>query len=123
MFSITRRPSTTVGALLLCLGAQRVFGFSIMPEQSQKQSLSPTRLLAATALPLDTITPPTPLEAEESKVGVLLLNLGGPETGDDVEGEWWFPWLLSLVIICHTRATTFFSPSAFSLRFLVQSLC
>jgi ferrochelatase len=57
-----------------------------MPEQSQKQSLSPTRLLAATALPLDTITPPTPLEAEESKVGVLLLNLGGPETGDDVEG-------------------------------------
>eukprot|EP00568_Trieres_chinensis_P000613 CAMPEP_0183292450 /NCGR_PEP_ID=MMETSP0160_2-20130417/1492_1 /TAXON_ID=2839 ORGANISM="Odontella Sinensis, Strain Grunow 1884" /NCGR_SAMPLE_ID=MMETSP0160_2 /ASSEMBLY_ACC=CAM_ASM_000250 /LENGTH=509 /DNA_ID=CAMNT_0025453397 /DNA_START=86 /DNA_END=1615 /DNA_ORIENTATION=- len=25
-------------------------------------------------------------EAEETKVGVLLLNLGGPETGDDVEG-------------------------------------
>lgn len=23
----------------------------------------------------------------ESKVGVLLLNLGGPETGDDVEGQ------------------------------------
>jgi hypothetical protein len=23
----------------------------------------------------------------ESKVGVLMLNLGGPETGDDVEGE------------------------------------
>jgi hypothetical protein len=25
--------------------------------------------------------------SEDPKVGVLLLNLGGPETGDDVEGK------------------------------------
>jgi hypothetical protein len=26
-------------------------------------------------------------ESDEPKIGVLLLNLGGPETGDDVEGK------------------------------------
>lgn len=43
-----------------------------------------TRLEAATALPVDNSVA-VPREAEETKVGVLLLNLGGPETGDDVE--------------------------------------
>jgi hypothetical protein len=46
-----------------------------------------TTLEAATALPVENFAA-TPSEAEESKVGVLLLNLGGPETGDDVEGAY-----------------------------------
>lgn len=46
-----------------------------------------TRLEAATALPVDNSVA-VPREAEETKVGVLLLNLGGPETGDDVEGTY-----------------------------------
>lgn len=42
---------------------------------------------AATTLTLDTTVMTPEQDEEESKVGVLLLNLGGPETGDDVEGE------------------------------------
>ena len=38
----------------------------------------------ATALPLEVI--PESEVVEQEKVGVMLLNLGGPETGDDVEG-------------------------------------
>jgi hypothetical protein len=79
-----------IGVLLLCIGTQNVFGLSVAPQQ--RSTSTSTRRNAATVLPLDTITPPTPLEAEESKVGVLLLNLGGPETGDDVEG----PFFLAL---------------------------
>ena len=47
-----------------------------------------TKLQAATAFPVDTPFVGTPsLEVEdEPRLGVLLLNLGGPETGDDVEG-------------------------------------
>jgi ferrochelatase len=48
---------------------------------------------AAITLPIDDVVLPSPMmdavsneEEEEVKVGVLLLNLGGPETGDDVEG-------------------------------------
>lgn len=48
-----------------------------------KQSQTERRV--ASAISFDAITAPPP-ETEESKVGVLLLNLGGPETGDDVEG-------------------------------------
>lgn len=60
-------------------------GFSVNPK-SGISSLSsvPTKLAAATALPLE--LSPAVSEEEEPKVGVLLLNLGGPETGDDVEG-------------------------------------
>jgi hypothetical protein len=47
-----------------------------------------TKLQAATAFPVDTPFVGTPsLDVEdEPRLGVLLLNLGGPETGDDVEG-------------------------------------
>ena len=47
-----------------------------------------TRLQAATAMQVDTPFIGTPLiEVEEDpRLGILLLNLGGPETGDDVEG-------------------------------------
>eukprot|EP00521_Asterionellopsis_glacialis_P006266 CAMPEP_0195281434 /NCGR_PEP_ID=MMETSP0707-20130614/743_1 /TAXON_ID=33640 /ORGANISM="Asterionellopsis glacialis, Strain CCMP134" /LENGTH=483 /DNA_ID=CAMNT_0040340317 /DNA_START=136 /DNA_END=1587 /DNA_ORIENTATION=+ len=52
--------------------------FQITPQTTTEQN-------AATTLTLDSAVMP-PKEEEESKVGVLLLNLGGPETGDDVEG-------------------------------------
>ena len=55
------------------------------------------RLGAATAVTFDSLvvdndsaTHPETSEAEETKVGVLLLNLGGPETGEDVEGTFVF---------------------------------
>jgi len=49
---------------------------------------------AATTIPIDDIILPSPMmdaasgddDEEEVKFGVLFLNLGGPETGDDVEG-------------------------------------
>ena len=43
-----------------------------------------SQLSVATALPLEVI--PESEVVEQEKVGVMLLNLGGPETGDDVEG-------------------------------------
>lgn len=39
---------------------------------------------------LDTLAPPKPIPSSPAsalKVGVLLLNLGGPETSADVEGR------------------------------------
>lgn len=89
MISLFRQAITLAGALLLCIGSHVTLGFTtgrIHQQQKQFLSSSTWRFNAASALPLDTIVPPTPLEAEETKVGVLLLNLGGPETGDDVEG-------------------------------------
>lgn len=45
-----------------------------------------TSLPAATTVPMD--APVSFSDEEDSpRVGVLMLNLGGPETGDDVEGE------------------------------------
>jgi hypothetical protein len=47
-------------------------------------------LKAATSLPLESsfVEASTTLQLNESpRIGVLLLNLGGPETGDDVEGK------------------------------------
>lgn len=47
-----------------------------------------TRREAATGIPIDGLAPAGTTEKDEDapNVGVLLLNLGGPETGDDVEG-------------------------------------
>lgn len=45
-----------------------------------------TILEAATALPVGNLGS-TFRDEQAPKVGVLLLNLGGPETGDDVEGR------------------------------------
>jgi protoporphyrin/coproporphyrin ferrochelatase len=44
-----------------------------------------TALSVSLSLDMDTTTT-APLEPSSPNVGVLLLNLGGPETGDDVEG-------------------------------------
>jgi hypothetical protein len=81
-------------ALALSLSLRLCDGFSVSSPSSSsasssQQSLnlgsSTTRLGAATALSLDVVPPVTP-EANDEKIGVLLLNLGGPETGEDVEG-------------------------------------
>jgi hypothetical protein len=70
---------------LVSLLVQSCAGFSITPEVCISPLAStPTRLAAATALSLEGAVATT--KVEEPKVGVLLLNLGGPETGDDVEG-------------------------------------
>lgn len=66
---------------------QSCIAFSpIVPQRDSFQSVI-TEQNAATALSFDTSVAPPPQEAEESKVGVLLLNLGGPEKSEDVEGE------------------------------------
>jgi hypothetical protein len=58
-----------------------------------RSSLPFTHLQAATGITIDpsnVLSAPEPQMQVSSidapKVGVLLLNLGGPETGDDVEG-------------------------------------
>lgn len=131
MAPLYRRSSTLAGALLLSIGLHVALGFSTRPAAQQSSSLAP--LKAATALPLDTIVPPTPLEAEESKVGVLLLNLGGPETSDDVEGGSFsllsYLFLLARLFLLQRKKSNIQSshsllyPSSPSLRLLVQSLC
>lgn len=100
-----RHNRTVVGFLLLCIGTQSVFAFSV----ATRQRSTSTRRNAATVMPLDKITPPTPLEAEESKVGVLLLNLGGPETGDDVEGSSFVCTFCLFVLVCRRHLLTLHS--------------
>ena len=68
-----------------------VAGFSIHPLPSPRRIFT-TRIDAATALSLDGSNKPSSVVETmneipgDPKVGVLLLNLGGPETGKDVEG-------------------------------------
>mmetsp|Transcript_23946 Transcript_23946/g.67573 ORF Transcript_23946/g.67573 Transcript_23946/m.67573 type:complete len:495 (-) Transcript_23946:113-1597(-) len=63
-----------------------IAAFNVIPttDVSRHQHV---QLDAATALPFygDYVSPP-PAEVSDSKVGVLLLNLGGPERSEDVEG-------------------------------------
>jgi hypothetical protein len=74
--------------LALSLSLQLCDGFSVSSSQpSLHFGSSTTRLGAATALPLDVAVPQVTAEANDEKIGVLLLNLGGPETGEDVEGS------------------------------------
>jgi len=54
-------------------------------KSSLSSSDSLSILSAATALPLETPDTSEKSSVDETNVGVLLLNLGGPETGDDVE--------------------------------------
>jgi hypothetical protein len=64
-------------------------GFSVPHAGIQSQRvINPKRtsLSAATSLPLDDFVVIPEQVEEESNVGVLLLNLGGPEKVDDVEG-------------------------------------
>ena len=56
-------------------------GFLPIAQESGRFTL--TQMEAATAMPVDA---PIMMEKASPKIGVLLLNLGGPETGDDVEG-------------------------------------
>lgn len=71
---------------VLAVLAHSCSGFNVAPGARRSGSVSATTALeAATALPQQE-TVALPAASEESKVGVLLLNLGGPETGDDVEG-------------------------------------
>jgi hypothetical protein len=76
----------------LSIAAAQTLLFHTLSHGFQMQSLPPSRthlatLEAATALPVENFAA-APGEVEDSKVGVLLLNLGGPETGDDVEGTY-----------------------------------
>ena len=73
--------------LVLCLQFNRGFSLSSLVRKPNSLLHSRTKLSAATALPVGSVAPAITAEAEnDEKVGVLLLNLGGPETGDDVEG-------------------------------------
>ena len=62
------------------------------PTTQQIRRLYSTALYAATSLSFPNessgtqSSSPTTATSTEPKIGVLLLNLGGPETGDDVEG-------------------------------------
>lgn len=64
--------------------------FSPLNLEISKRRTQPccTPLQAATGIPVDGPVPVVPDAVEEDKpsVGVLLLNLGGPETSADVEG-------------------------------------
>ena len=74
-------------SLAFSLSLRLCAGFSVSSSQpSLNLGSSKTRLGAATALPLDMVSQVT-TEANDEKIGVLLLNLGGPETGEDVEGS------------------------------------
>jgi hypothetical protein len=89
-------PTTT---LALSLSLRLCDGFSVSSSQPSFNhhlgSSTTTRLGAATALPLDVLSPVTE-EANDDKIGVLLLNLGGPETGEDVEGSFVNPLIVSI---------------------------
>jgi hypothetical protein len=64
-------------------------GFSVhsaLTRRTLTNNPSTTQLAAATALPLAVESTPTLAAKEDDKVGVLFLNLGGPEKSEDVEG-------------------------------------
>ena len=79
--------SRRVRALALSLVIPACTAFSMMPPLHRNVVSAPgsTQLHAATSLPLGGTA--SLAVDDEPKVGVLLLNLGGPETGDDVEGK------------------------------------
>lgn len=63
----------------------------VFPNGSKQRSVPATRIDVATAFELDLPDSAISISASSTqsrdpKVGVLLLNLGGPETGEDVEG-------------------------------------
>jgi hypothetical protein len=76
------------GLFALSLLSACVSGFSPHPSV-RRDFQSASRLDAATSLPLESYSSPVPeslVDAAAPQVGVLLLNLGGPETSEDVEG-------------------------------------
>jgi hypothetical protein len=79
--------------LILCTTlAHGSLAFSIggQPNQPPAAPGTATKLEASTALSFPRGVEVAQKE-EEPSIGVLLLNLGGPETGDDVEGAFGFP--------------------------------
>ena len=98
MITVTERRFTVMHRLFLFSICSiffhvQVSGFSVSTQSRCRTWPVPftsSRLKAATTLPLEADGVPAPEPAvtkkQSSKVGVLLLNLGGPETGDDVEG-------------------------------------
>jgi protoporphyrin/coproporphyrin ferrochelatase len=70
------------------------FHHSVKQRQQLQKQMNLKMNASFTALTFDTATTldgnqsqlPIPMQLQQPKVGVLLLNLGGPETGDDVEG-------------------------------------
>ena len=75
--------------IVAVLQLQRICsGLTVSNNVPSSCSLAPstTRLSAATSLPLAGDLVSVEEKEEESNVGVLLLNLGGPEKTDDVEG-------------------------------------
>jgi hypothetical protein len=79
-------PTMVLRFLVLCI----VIGCSSSWNLPNKVSWTAKELKAATSLPMDSsfVGSTTTLQVDESpRIGVLLLNLGGPETGDDVEGK------------------------------------
>ncbi|KAL7520453.1 hypothetical protein ACHAWX_005172 [Stephanocyclus meneghinianus] len=60
--------------------------YDLVTPVSRRRSLSSTQVEAATAFDLPGNTSLSSSQIKDPKVGVLLLNLGGPETGEDVEG-------------------------------------
>jgi len=72
-------------SLLLLLPLSWSFMVSRFP---QRRNFLADHSQLSVAVPMET-TPGAAVvadEPEDPKLGVLLLNLGGPETGDDVEG-------------------------------------
>jgi hypothetical protein len=90
----SQRPGLIMRSIILTLLVQSCGAFSVAPDAARSSLASSTgitKLGAATALPLgETVALP---QEDDPKVGVLLLNLGGPEKGEDVEG-------LSIQICC-----------------------
>lgn len=92
---IIRKWTSQISALILLVNdisirrQCHVVGFSIHPPPSRRRFT--TRMDAATTLSLDGSNKSSSVATVadipgDPKVGVLLLNLGGPETGKDVEG-------------------------------------
>ena len=110
-----------------------VLSFVPATVSTSNRGSSRSQLNAATAFPMeipnfDVNTSPAAATASQPKVGVLLLNLGGPETGDDVEGmqccsfqigECFLVFIFSSVL---TFTMTNFQSNCIR-RIFVQSLC
>jgi hypothetical protein len=87
MVLTTLFPNPTLASLTLLLLLQTCSSYTPVRAHTTGFASKATELrAAATAIPLPSIKRDEE-KTDAPKIGVLLLNLGGPETGDDVEGE------------------------------------
>ena len=130
---LSKRSATirrSLRSVILCYAICREAVHAFAPSVSSNRMSLRSQLNAATTFPMDIPTfevnsPPAAASPSQPKVGVLLLNLGGPETGDDVEG------LLCLARVVFRLGRVFLCSSVRGLtltldyifRILVQSLC